>query len=208
MWFTITIDLALFLSITQNLSLSCSRHSQLPYPMGLFKSFVMNNKGFRKLFCNLQKSFHSSPTLIIEAVNHSSNSTVAFTKNFTSSRIFFFFFGKYYCWVWRMVDSLYYSRRKIPERCENSFVNYRINYQKLCYLIRQITKDLNSATDDWIIDINHGEQILDKQAAHRITKRVNSFHTCLVSQDTGLSNLVLQTRPQRTLLDPVLWLVC
>ena len=38
----------------------------------------------------------------------------------------------------RMVDSLYYSSRKIPERCENSFVNYRIKctlriyYQKLC----------------------------------------------------------------------------
>ena len=31
------------------------------------------------------------------------------------------------------------------ERCENSFVDYRINYQKLCYLMRQITKDFNSA---------------------------------------------------------------
>ena len=34
-----------------------------------------------------------------------------------------------------MVDSLYYSSRKIPERCENYFVDYRINYQKLCYLM-------------------------------------------------------------------------
>ena len=42
-----------------------------------------------------------------------------------------------------MVDSLYYSSRKISERCENSFLDYRINYQKLCYLMRQITKDLN-----------------------------------------------------------------
>ena len=41
-----------------------------------------------------------------------------------------------------MVDSLYYSSRKIPEKCENSFVDYRMNYQKLCYLIRQITNDL------------------------------------------------------------------
>ena len=32
-----------------------------------------------------------------------------------------------------MVDSLYYSCRKIPERCENYFVDYRINYQQLCY---------------------------------------------------------------------------
>ena len=45
-----------------------------------------------------------------------------------------------------MVDSFYYSSRKIPERCENSSVDYRINYQKLCYLLRQITKDLNSVT--------------------------------------------------------------
>ena len=45
-----------------------------------------------------------------------------------------------------MVDSLYYLSRKIAERCENSFVDYRINYQKLCYLTRQITKDLNLAS--------------------------------------------------------------
>ena len=50
---------------------------------------------------------------------------------------------KCHCWVWRMVDSLYHSSRKIPERCENSFVNYRINYQKLCDLMRQITKEMN-----------------------------------------------------------------
>ena len=27
------------------------------------------------------------------------------------------------------------------------FVDYRINYQILCYLMRQITKDLNSASE-------------------------------------------------------------
>ena len=32
-----------------------------------------------------------------------------------------------------MVDSLYYSSRKISERCENSFVNYRIYYQNRGY---------------------------------------------------------------------------
>ena len=37
-----------------------------------------------------------------------------------------------------MIDSLYYSSRKVPGRCENSFVNYRIIYQKLCDLMRQI----------------------------------------------------------------------
>ena len=56
--------------------------------MGPFKSFVMNNKAFRK-FSNPQKSFHTSPTRIIEAVNHSSNSTIAFTKKITSSHKFF-----------------------------------------------------------------------------------------------------------------------
>ena len=42
-----------------------------------------------------------------------------------------------------MIDSLYYSSRKVPGRFEDSFVNYRINYQKLCDLMRQITKELN-----------------------------------------------------------------
>ena len=45
-----------------------------------------------------------------------------------------------------MVDSPYYSSLKIPERCENSFVDYGINYQKFCYLMSQITKGLNSAS--------------------------------------------------------------
>ena len=48
----------------------------------------MNNKAVRNLFCNPQKSFHTSPTRIIEAVNHSSNSTIAFTK-FASGRNIF-----------------------------------------------------------------------------------------------------------------------
>ena len=49
----------------------------------------MNNKAFRSLICNPQKGFHTSPTRIIEAVNHSSNSTIAFTYKFTSNRFFF-----------------------------------------------------------------------------------------------------------------------
>ena len=75
------------------------------------------------------------PTRIIEAIDHSSNSTMAFafTKN---PRIFCK--CKCHCWVWRMVDSLYYSSRKISKRCENSFVNYRIYYQKLSYSLRRI----------------------------------------------------------------------
>ena len=38
--------------------------------MGLFKSFIMNSKGFRNLFCNPQKSF-KPPRLEIEAVKAS-----------------------------------------------------------------------------------------------------------------------------------------
>ena len=40
-----------------------------------------------------------------------------------------------------MIDSLCYSSRKVPGRCENSFVNYRINYQKLCDSMKQIRKN-------------------------------------------------------------------
>ena len=104
----------------------------------------LNNKAFGNLFCNPEKGFHTSlgnlPTRIIEAIDHSSNSTMAFafTKN---PRIFCK--CKCHCWAWRMVDSLYYSSRKTSERCENSFVNYRIYYQKLCYSLRRIwTKPL------------------------------------------------------------------
>ena len=53
-------------------------------------------------------------------------------KALASRRIF----CKCNCWVWRKIDSLYYSSRKIPERCENSFVDYRINYEQLCYSLR------------------------------------------------------------------------
>ena len=46
----------------------------------------MNNKAFGNLFCNPQKSFHTSPTPIIKAVNHSSNSTIAFTTTRTKTK--------------------------------------------------------------------------------------------------------------------------
>ena len=45
-----------------------------------------------------------------------------------------------------MVDSLYYLSRKIPERYENSFVDYRINYKKLLSFNEANHKNLNSAT--------------------------------------------------------------
>ena len=47
---------------------------------------------------------------------------------------------KYHYWVYRISDSLYYSSRKIWERCENSFVE---NNEKLCYLMRQITIEIS-----------------------------------------------------------------
>ena len=56
--------------------------------MGPFKYFLMNNKAFRNLFCNPQKSFHTSPTRITEAVNHSSKSTIAFTIFFFHLAVF------------------------------------------------------------------------------------------------------------------------
>ena len=77
-------------------------------------------------------------TRIIEAIDHSSNSTMAFTKNFMS-RIFCK--CKCHCWVWRMIDSLYYSSWKIPGRCENSCELQN----KLPKALLFITKDLNSA---------------------------------------------------------------
>ena len=41
-----------------------------------------------------------------------------------------------------MIDSLYYSSWKIPERCENSFVDYRINYEKC----NEVNYDRNELT--------------------------------------------------------------
>ena len=116
-----------------------SARNSIPYTMAEFKSFVMNNKAFgfhKRVFTPLR----DLPTRIIEAIDHSSNSTVAFAFIKNPRRKFF---CKCHCWIWRMIDSLFYSSRKVLGSCENSFVNYRINYQKLCDLMRQITKELN-----------------------------------------------------------------
>ena len=89
----------------------------------------LNTKLFVIYFVIHKRVF--TPLWGLLTVNHfsSSNSTMAFTKSFTANRNIF---CKCYCWVWRMIDSFYYSSRKIPERCENSFVQCRINYEKLC----------------------------------------------------------------------------
>ena len=42
-----------------------------------------------------------------------------------------------------MIDSLYCVSVKILERCENCFVDYKMNYKKFSYLMRQTTKDMN-----------------------------------------------------------------
>ena len=49
----------------------------------------MNNKAFHNLFCNPQKSFHTSPgysDLYREAVDQTSNLTAAITENVTTRR--------------------------------------------------------------------------------------------------------------------------
>ena len=110
----------------------------------------MNNKAFGNLFCNSQKSFYTSPGSS-DSINRGYRS---FFKLNNSIYIYKhprrnFFFCKCHCWVWRMIDKVYYSSRKVPGRCENSFVNYRIKYQKLCDLMRPITKELNWPTVQW-----------------------------------------------------------
>ena len=75
---------------------------------------------FGNLICNNKRVFTpllDLPTRIIEVSDTFWNSTIAlaFTKN---PRIFCK--CKCHFWVWRMVDSLFYSSRKVQERCENS----------------------------------------------------------------------------------------
>ena len=56
---------------------------------------------------------------------------MAFTETVTARRNIF---SNCHCWVWRMIDSLYYSSRKIPERCENSIVELRNKLRKALWV--------------------------------------------------------------------------
>ena len=53
--------------------------------------FYRNEQQSFWLFCNPQQSFDTSLGYILEAIDHSSNSTKALRENFTSRH---FFFGK------------------------------------------------------------------------------------------------------------------
>ena len=97
----------------------------ISHKVGLFKPFVMDNKAYT--FSHLPDSNNRGCQSFFKL----NNSIYKKKKNL---QLAVKFFCKCYCWVWTMVDSLYHSSRKIPERCENSFVDYKINYQKLCYL--------------------------------------------------------------------------
>ena len=103
------------------------------------KLFVIHSVIYKRVFTPLL----DLPTRIIGAVNHYSNSTMAITEKFTASHIhfflfFFFFFCNCHCWVWRMIDSFYIiyrpnSSQKIRRGVITFFVDYRKNYEKLCY---------------------------------------------------------------------------
>ena len=104
-----------------------------------------------------------------------------------------------------MVGSLYYSSREIPERCENSFVDYRINYQKLCYLMRQITKELNLAN----VSVTMGTDYTDAQLTLRNHNWVHFAHRSQFTVEFKLrylKNLKLfsiRLKKQKNLFEPI-----
>ena len=88
------------------------------YPMGKLKyvaSCVINNKAFfRNLLQFLDIHKRVSHTWIIEALNHSSNSTIAFTENF-SSRCYVFckYIVEFEVWLAASIVFVEISRREV-----------------------------------------------------------------------------------------------
>ena len=86
--------------------------------------------------------------------------------------------------IWRMIDSLYYLSRKIPERCYKSFVNDRIHYQKHCYSLRRIWiqplaefKSIVKITKSNTKNITKSISIhSDFQGVHLVRAFILSFH--------------------------------
>ena len=65
------------------------------------------------------------------------NLAVIYFISFFFNLFIYLFFGKCYCWVWRMIDNLYYSSGGGVK----TLVDYKINYEKLCYSLQKIWTD-------------------------------------------------------------------
>ena len=145
----------------------------------LLKFASLNHKAFGNLFCNSQKSFHTSPAPY-ESNNKGYRSFFKLNNDiYTKITTRIFCKCKWHCWVWKMIDSLYYSSRKILERCENSFVNYRINYQKHCYSLQRIWTQSFYA---WRPTIYWGQYstFMEGCFCHSIISMGASMYTCTV----------------------------
>ena len=105
-----------------------------------------NHKAFGNVFRNSRKSFHTFARCsslnnrgyqsFIQLNDGTSIYKIAKVRRRRDCDIYL---NQYHIiWVGKMIDSLYYLGQNISQRCENSFVNYRIHYQKHCYSLRRI----------------------------------------------------------------------
>ena len=100
------------------------------------KLFVIYSVIHKRVFTPLQ----DISTSTIDSVNQTLNSTMTFTENVMPKHKIF---CKCYCWILRMIDRRSWRGVKTLLWITR---NYRINNKKLCYLMRQLTKYLNSPT--------------------------------------------------------------